>query len=236
MSETLEQLMPFSFEFDPPVTRPVSEGYAWNGGPFSGSDAMAYYCFIRHAKPATVLEVGSGWSTLVADAAIKANGSGRIICIEPYPQPFLEGISNVLEVLRQPVQELDVDFFNSVLSSGDILFIDSTHTVKHGSDCIHLYLKILPAILDDILVHAHDIHLPRTVPLGNLRDLQLYWTEQYLLYAYLLDNRRTKVLFGSAYHSTHSRNRLKDFMHQRYQEGGASLWFAQSGLRSFMKS
>jgi len=60
-----------------------------------------------------------------------------------------------------------------------------------------------------------------------MRDLQIYWTEQYLLYAYLLDNSRTKIHYSSNYHVKHNREQLKSFMHGRFAEGGASLWFEQ---------
>jgi hypothetical protein len=132
-----------------------------------------------------------------------------------------------MEIKAQDVAD---DFLSGVLSDGDILFIDSTHTVKHDSDCIHIYLRMLPNIESDIHVHVHDIHLPSPLPIEYMRDKQVYWTEQYLLYAYLLNNYRTEVVYGSAYHYERNREQLKAFMHGRWQEGGASLWFRQKRL------
>jgi len=111
-SRILSELMPYSEEFDPPVTHATPDRFSWTGGQFSHSDAMAYYCFIRKLRPRTIIEIGSGWSTLVADAAIRANGSGRIICVEPYPQPFLSEIAGVDQLVQQPVQALSAEFFN----------------------------------------------------------------------------------------------------------------------------
>ena len=130
-------------------------------------------------------------------------------------------------LVNSRVQDLDVDFFNTHLSSGDILFIDSTHTVKHGSDCLHLYLSILPNLAHDLCVHVHDVFLPNTLSLETMRDSQIYWTEQYLLYAYLLDNPRTRTLYGSAYHYKRNPELLTSFMHGRYGSGGGSFWFEQ---------
>jgi hypothetical protein len=226
--EFLEELFPYSEEFAPPLDSAEPGEFAWKKGPFSFSDAMAYYCIIRKLKPRTIVEIGSGQSTLIADAACKANGTGRIISVEPYPAGFLGSIESVATLLARPVQELPPAFFNEHLVDGDILFIDSTHTVKHGSDCIHLYLKVLPHLTRSVFVHVHDIALPRTFPLQDLRDKQCYWTEQYLLMAYLIENRRTEVLYGSRYHFDRNHDRLAAFMRGRYGAGGGSLWFSHS--------
>jgi len=77
----------YADEFMPPAegSREKPSGYFWGNPAFSYSDAMAYYCMLRHVKPKHVLEVGSGFSTLVALAAIEKNGFGNLLCIEPYP-------------------------------------------------------------------------------------------------------------------------------------------------------
>jgi cephalosporin hydroxylase len=150
--DLLTVLLPSAEEFDPPFSHPTPDRFSWTGGPFSHSDAMAYYSFVRHLRPRTIVEIGSGWSTLVADAALRANGSGRIVCVDRYPQPFLANISSVAAVIERPAQELTPVQFNEHLADGDFMFIDSTHTVKHGSDCLHLYLQVLPEIDKHILV------------------------------------------------------------------------------------
>ncbi|HEY1794654.1 MAG TPA: class I SAM-dependent methyltransferase [Stellaceae bacterium] len=222
-----DALYPHSHEFDPPLSG--GDGYNWYPRSFSFSDAMAYHCFVRHARPRTIIEIGAGASTLIADAACRQNGRGRIVCIDPYPPDFVSRIAGVSEMIVEPVQNLSPDFFNERLSDGDIVFIDSTHTVKHGSDCLHLYLNILPQIRPTVLVHVHDVYLPGTAPEQHLRDWQIYWTEQYLVMAYLIENRRADVLYGSSYHMQRNIERLRAFMHGRYEPGGASLWFRQAG-------
>ena len=112
MKEILAELHRFSHEFDPPREASGSGSYSWEGNPFSFSDAMAYYCMIRHHRPATIIEVGAGWSTLVADLALKANCAGEIICIEPFPPEFLRGIGSVKRLIERPVQEIPPDLFN----------------------------------------------------------------------------------------------------------------------------
>jgi hypothetical protein len=223
----LNELDCYSSEFKAPLSPQDPASYSWEGGAFSYSDAMAYYCMIRLKKPNTIIEIGSGASTLVARQAIERNGFGTIISVEPYPLNFLKSIEGV-ELITERAQDLDSSFFNDHLSDGDILFIDSTHTVKHDSDVLHIYLRVLPELDWNLTIHAHDIYLPETLPLAMLREHQIYWNEQYLLYAYMLNNRRVRTLFGSRYHMLHNHAELTKFMHGQYKPGGASLWFEQS--------
>jgi hypothetical protein len=225
MVKFLKRLDRYAAEFDPPAECDAAapREYCWRNPAFSYSDAMAYYCMLRLIKPRHVLEVGSGFSTLVALRALKKNGAGAITCIEPFPMPWLEALEITLH--REPVQSLQAEFFNAQLADGDVLFIDSTHTVKAGSDCLHLYLRILPELKADVTVHAHDIYLPFPLPRQSF-DKHVFWTEQYLLYAYLLDNPRAKVLYGSCFHSHFNRPVLDAFMRGRWPSGGASVWFS----------
>lgn len=221
----LRTLAEYAEEFNPPLDPNEEEGvYGWNNGMFSYSDAMSYYSTIRHVKPNTILEVGSGYSTLIAKQAMKNNGKGNIKCIEPYPREFLKQDSD-LELLSDKVQNFEANFFNDNLEDGDILFIDSTHTVKHAADCLHIYLNVLPKIRHKLWVHVHDIYLPSALPISMLRDRQIYWTEQYLLCAYLLDNPKTELVYGSNYNNAENPAELDDLMSGRYPKGGASLWF-----------
>jgi hypothetical protein len=227
MVAELDRLMGVADEFNPPMKSGGPDEYAWEGGPFSFSDAVAYYAMIRTRKPQTIVEIGSGWSTRVAQMACAKNGMGRIICIEPYPTKFLEAMEGI-ELVKRRAQDIATEFFNAALRDGDMLFIDSTHAVKHDSDCLHIYLRVLPAIESDITVHVHDIYLPQTLPLGQMRDHQIFWNEQYLLYAYMCSNPRTRAIYGSRYHARYNPEMLDRFMHGRYKAGGASFWFEQA--------
>jgi predicted O-methyltransferase YrrM len=200
-------------------------GFFWNNGQFGYSDAVAYYAFLRSRRPATVLEIGSGFSTLIASQALAANGYGEIICIEPYPRPFLEALPHVREVIRKPVQAMNAAWMNDILRDGDVLFIDSTHTVKIGSDCLHIYLRLLPRLRRKLLVHVHDIYLPKGMPTEWARDMHIYWTEQYLLMAYLLDNPKVRTVWASQYNAEREPERMASLVPNGLPAGGGSLWF-----------
>lgn len=230
LASWLDKLDPFAEEFTPAQDPQAPGEFGWNNSQFSYSDAVAYYCFIRQVKPARVLEIGSGWSSLVALMALRKNGSGRLTCVDPYPAAVLESVRSEIELIPSKAQDLDRDFLSNRLGDGDILFIDSTHTVKHDSDCIHIYLRMLPAIAANVYVHAHDIRLPNPLSIEMMRDSQIYWTEQYLLYAYLLGNERCEVLFSSTYLLELQPEKLTRFMRGRAPAGGGSLWFSQDAV------
>lgn len=230
LNQTLRELASYANEFDPLVQgdEERTDRFFWNNSQFSFSDAVAYYSFIRHLKPTSVVEIGNGFSTLVAIEAIKKNDFGSVICIEPFPRPFLDNNKNI-ELKKVRAQDIDPDNLNNTLKDGDILFIDSTHTVKTGSDCLHIYLRLLPKIRKNIYVHVHDIFLPFGLPIDWLLDRQIFWTEQYLLLALLTDNPKTRVLYGGAYHYNFNRGALEELMNNRYPAGGASFWFEYRG-------
>lgn len=157
LQQTLEQLLEFSEEFNPPVDGDENNprAFFWRNGMFSYSDAMSYYCFVRLIRPASVLEIGSGFSTLIAIEAVEKNKFGEIHCFEPYPRRFLKDEGRI-NLHTMKAQEIDPQYLNETLRDNDILFIDSTHTVKTGSDCLHIYLRLLPQIKRNIFVHVHD--------------------------------------------------------------------------------
>ncbi len=223
----LAELEPFAEEFDPPLEcseEPVQR-YAWNSPAIGSCDAMAYYCFLRLRKPRRLIEVGAGYSTLIALEALERNGSGEIVCIDPYPKPFLELLQDRIEILRQPVQDVPLRFFEEGLLEGDVLFIDSSHTVKVGSDCLYLYLKVLPSLRAGVLVHSHDVFLPEALPRSFALDHHAYWTEQYLLLALLLGNPEWRVLFGSNYHCLYHGSEVERWMGGKVLAKGGSFWY-----------
>jgi cephalosporin hydroxylase len=230
LRETLQKLESYASEFQPITNADPNDPakFFWKNSQFSYSDAMSYYCFIRMLRPKTIIEIGSGFSTLVAIDAVKKNESGVIVCFEPFPRPFLEENPNI-SLMKQRAQEIDPDWLNQSLQDGDILFIDSTHTVKTGSDCLHIYLRLLPYLKRNIYVHVHDVYLPFGMPREWLVEKGIFWTEQYLLLALITDNPKAKVLYGSAYHHTFNREALEQMMNRKYGSGGASFWFEYRG-------
>jgi len=182
---------------DIPREKPATLGFHFNNRSFEGGDAEIWYQTIRMLKPRRIIEIGSGNSTLMAMRALAANRAEdaaytcRHICIEPYEMGWLE--QSGVEVLRQKVEEVDLAFF-AQLEAGDILFIDSSHIIRPQGDVLFEYLEVLPRLKSGVVVHVHDIFTPRNYPEDWLAGEVRLWNEQYLLEAFLCDNREWEVL------------------------------------------
>jgi predicted O-methyltransferase YrrM len=182
---------------------PQDGAYHYNNGYFEAVDAEVAYCIARHFKPAHVVEIGTGYSTRVLAAALEKNLDrdqleGQLISIDPYPERFsVNGWRNRVVQIPKAVQDVDLEFFDS-LESGDILFIDSSHVVATGSDVICEFLHILPRLQPGVLVHVHDIFLPSDYPRDAVLNRLWFWSEQYLLQAFLSFNSSFEVLWNSS--------------------------------------
>ena len=170
-----------------------------NNDLFDGTDALVAYCMIRHFQPRLIIEVGSGFSSLISAEAAAKNNNSALICIEPFPQDFLRrGFPGLRSLIEKKVEDIDLEFF-SQLDSGDILFIDSSHTVKIGGDVNYLFLEVLPRLKPGVIVHIHDIFLPFDYRRDWVMDEFHFWSEQYLLQAFLSFNAEFEVLMCNSY-------------------------------------
>lgn len=168
---------------------------------FSWLDSRALFVLLREWQPKRIIEVGSGYSSLLM-ADINSQylyGNCDITCIEPYPRPFLQrGIRGLGNVLEQKVQAVPFAIFET-LQAGDILFIDSSHVAKTGSDVNYLFFEVLPRLQAGVRIHIHDIFLPHDYPMDWVVTENRSWNEQYLLRALLMFSNAFRVLFSSSY-------------------------------------
>lgn len=210
--ELLDHLLPkYKNEFDFPENKTsVPYEYYVNNGSFGLVSAAVLHGMIRHYKPGTVIEVGSGFSTFAsARAGLMNQADGhpfRLIAVEPHPDVVLKGgFPGLSELIQKPAEELDATFFDR-LSDRDILFIDSSHVLRIGGDVAFLYLEVLPRLKKGVIVHIHDIMFPRHYPKDLVIGQQFFWNEQYLLQAFLTYNNQFEVLFCAS------------FLHDKYPE------------------
>lgn len=170
---------------------------------FSFGCAASTHCMIRHSKPGIVMEIGSGNSSRVIAAAVERNRvadgrAGRHVIVDPYAADVLKGDAfPATEVVAERVELLDPAFFDA-LRAGDILFIDSGHSVRIGGDVNFLFLEVLPRLAPGVVVHVHDIALPYeySKAYATREAFRQFWTEQYLLQAFLCFNREFEVLLA----------------------------------------
>jgi hypothetical protein len=186
-------------EFRPPAAAP---GDRWQYVPndsYTVPDAAMLHAMVRTLKPRRIVELGSGHSTLVTAAAARQNAAeGHPVTLEvfdPFPGVVAPELPGLTRLERTRAQDVPFDVFER-LESGDILFVDTTHTVKIGSDVNHILLEILPRLAPGVVVHLHDIFLPYEYPRVWLEDYGLYWAEQYLLQAFLAFNSGYEIIAG----------------------------------------
>jgi hypothetical protein len=161
------------------------------------ADAEFLYNVVRHFKPRRVIEVGCGYSTMMALEAERKNKSENSgkgcshTCIEPYEMPWLEKLD--VRVLRSKVEDLPVAVF-AELEAGDILFIDSSHIIRPQGDVLFEFLEILPSLKPGVLVHVHDVFSPRDYLREWVMNQHCQWNEQYLLEAFLSFNTQFRII------------------------------------------
>lgn len=184
--------------------------FALENGSFESVDAELLYALVRHLKPRRVLEVGSGNSTLLTAQALRENAAAApadppplFVAYEPWPNATLRaGLPGLTRLEPRRAQEIPAEAFNA-LEADDILFIDSSHVVQVGGDVTHLFLQVLPCLKPGVVVHVHDIFLPHDYPRAWVMEHHRFWTEQYLLHAFLLFNRGFEVLLAPAWLAAH---------------------------------
>ncbi|MBL9201328.1 MAG: class I SAM-dependent methyltransferase [Opitutaceae bacterium] len=191
-------------------------------------DAIMLWCMLREARPRRIVEVGSGFSSAaMLDLNDHVFGGGvHLTFIDPDMarlRPLLRpGDESRTTLIEKRVQEVPLDPFRA-LGENDVLFIDSSHVSKIGSDVNRLFFDVLPALAPGVLIHIHDVA-------GNLEyprewlDEGRAWNEQYLLRAFLMNNRdyRIELFSGWLFNTRHAWFREK--MPLCARGGGGQIW------------
>lgn len=196
----------FKVEYDqfPKRRTSISYEYYLDNKSFIGVDAEILYCMVRHFKPGKILEIGSGFSTYIFARAVQKNREEdeqgcELISIDPDPDEVIKaGFPGLSGVICKRVQDVPVSEFEK-LKANDILFIDSSHVLKIGSDVQYEFLDIIPRLAKGVIVQVHDIFLPAEYPREWVLNDHKFWTEQYLLQAFMAFNDSFEVLWAGGY-------------------------------------
>jgi hypothetical protein len=220
----------YNYPSQPPA--PAAPAFYDPNPMFSGLDSRVWFALLRQLRPARVLEVGGGYSTLLAADVISSElgGTTRLVTVEPYPPPFvtprLDGLDRLIVSCAQDVpRSLFVE-----LGPGDVLFIDSSHVSKPGSDVNFLFLDVLPRLRPGVMVHIHDVFLPRDYPEEWVLGEQRSWNEQYLVQALLTHSTGFEVIFSSAYANLRFPRLIERCFGVPF--GGSSLWIRRTATDS----
>ena len=200
---------------------------------YAYSDAIFLYSMICYARPNRIIEVGSGYSSCVILDTNDLFIYGKICCkfIDPNPERLLSVVGeedrNSINLIPQRIQDVELGLFSN-LSSGDILFIDTSHISKVGSDVNHLFFVILPILQKGVYIHIHDIYFPFESPKDRVLFFGEYWNEVYLLRAFLQYNNEFKIVLFNTY--------LEEFYQEFFEENmpmclinkGGSIWLQRT--------
>ncbi len=228
----LERLTPYTSAIYYPLKRDKTQlGYYYSNDQFPVLDAEFLHTMLCHLRPKTMIEVGSGFSSLIT-ARVNLNmldGALDFTCIEPYPRKFLtDGVLGITRLIQKRVEDIELSFFDR-LEAGDILFIDSSHVAKAGSDVNYLFFEILPRLRKGVLVHFHDIFLPDEYPREWVIDQGRNWNEQYVLRAFLQYNTDWRVVWSAHLMGTRHREAVqKVFPRYPALGGGGSFWIQRN--------
>ena len=191
------------------------------------TDAIVLYSVIRHFKPKRIVEIGSGFSSAVMldTNEFFFNNEIQLTFIDPHVgrlnSILTESDQRSVEIIETDVQLVSLDLFKK-LNSGDILFIDSTHVSKTGSDVNYILFEILPILEKGVLIHFHDIFYPFEYPKEWVYK-GLNWNEDYIVRAFLMYNDNFKIRIFSHYlHKLH--HHAFEKLPLSYSDLGSNLW------------
>jgi predicted O-methyltransferase YrrM len=227
----LVKMNAFAKDFDYPRTvkdrRKPYEFYQDNGL-FEGLDARMWFCLARYFRPRRIVEVGGGFSSLLAANINRRyfESGTAVISIDPHPSPaVLAGVPGLSKVLPFRVQQVPMQLF-AALRKNDVLFIDSSHISKTGSDVNFMCLEVLPRLAPGVLIHFHDIFLPGEYPKEWVLERGYSWNEQYLVHALLIDSVGFEIVFASLFASTQFPDKIHEVFGDSYT--GGSLWLRRT--------
>ncbi|WP_240507581.1 class I SAM-dependent methyltransferase [Winogradskyella aurantia] len=225
--ELLTRLSDYYSELPFPKDKNTTFRYYFENPYYLYTDGIILYGLMRYLKPKRIIEVGSGFSSaLMLDVNEHYFGNSiNFMFIEPFPNR-LNGILrkediNVSKIVERKVQDVDIEIFKQ-LKAGDILFIDSTHVSKCGSDVNFLLFEVLPVLNKDVYIHFHDVFYPFEYPKEWVFK-GYNWNENYILRSFLMYNKAFQIeIFADYLHKHHKSVFSK--MPLAFKNTGGNLW------------
>lgn len=211
--------------------------YYFDNAYFSYGDGFILYSFLRYWKPKRVIEIGSGYSSaLMLDVNDSFfNNKINFTFIEPYTERLQRLLTqrDGVNIEPIPVQEVALEKFSN-LEENDILFIDSSHVAKIGSDVLHIIFNIFPLLKRGVIIHFHDILWPFQYPKKWVKGGRA-WNEAYFVRAFLQNNSEFEILYFNSYMETHHKQTLKGMApiclkhpSSKVTVGNSSLWLRRT--------
>jgi hypothetical protein len=202
--------------------------YFFENPNYSYGEALVLYAMIRHLRPANIVEVGSGFSSCVMLDTNELFFGGSINCtfVDPYPELLLSLVGDTrprsVRIVHRSLEDVGHELF-APLRRGDILFIDSTHVAKVGSDVNRIFAELLPALSPGVYVHFHDVYYPFEYPKKWIYEGRA-WNEAYVLRSFLQFNRGFEIIYFNSFLAEFHGARLRELMPLCMKAPGSSIW------------
>jgi predicted O-methyltransferase YrrM len=208
--------------------------YYFNNNTFEYSDAIFLHLMLRHYRPKRIIEIGSGFSSAVMmdTNEFNLNNAIELTFIEPYPERLQKlmkpGDEQAVNLIVKNLQDVDLSIFKK-LEAGDILFVDSTHVSKTGSDVNTILFEILPALPKGVIIHFHDIFYPFEYPKEWVMGWSGFgWNEIYMLRAFLMNNNLYRILLFNTFLEQVQEDWFREHMPVCLKDKGGSLWLLKN--------
>lgn len=214
-----------------PFSAEPSEGlrYHYENPNFGYGDAVFFFSMLRYLAPRRLIEVGSGYSsclTLDTVERFSDDGSVELVFIDPHADLIRSLTSDSsggsAEIVEKPVQDVDLKLFLE-LEENDILFIDSSHVAKVGSDVNHLFFEVVPRLAPGVVVHVHDVFFPFEYPSDWIYEGRA-WNELYVLRAFLQYNDAFEILLFTHFLMSSRPEWFAEHMPLSLRDPGGSMW------------
>lgn len=193
---------------------------------FPTLDAVIAYHLVRKIQPKRIVEIGSGASTHVMSRAVRDNGTGEVVCIDPQPRRSIEDTN--ARIHKRVLTYEDVALLDE-FESDDVLFIDSSHIMLPGTDVDIQFNCMFPRLPVGAIVHVHDIFLPEGYPSGWERR---NFSEQNALIGWIMSGY-FDVIYPSQYVATRLEKDLQavlgEFMPEGRKKSAGSIWLRRAG-------
>ena len=201
--------------------------YYFDNPNYSYTDGIVLFCAMNHLRPRRLIEIGSGFSTcaILDTNRLSLGSQTQITSIEPHAEllrSLIAKSNDSITIVEKKLQDAELEVFDQ-LCAGDILFIDSTHISKVGSDVNYIIFEILPRLSPGVIIQIHDIYLAYEYPDVWLREGRA-WNEAYLLRAFLEYNERFRILLFVSYMQNAHEEWFREHMPDALLNKGGCFW------------
>lgn len=229
MIATWHKLRPFLNMIPFPNNKDPSFCYFFDNPSYAWGDGSIFHALLRYLKPKNIIEIGSGYSSACALDTIQRYFTHE--CNYTIIDPFMDLLRRLLKdeedtsitLIEKPVQRVPKEFFQQ-LTARDILFIDSTHVLRTGSDVCFLLFEIFPLLAQGVIVHIHDMFFPFEYPENWILEENRSWNELYAIRAFLTNNKHWNILFFNDYFAKLERNLIETTFPLFLRNPGGALW------------